>query len=132
MTVGSHGTTFGGNPLAMAVGSAVLDIIFAEGFLERVRQIGLKLKQKLAGVADMHPHAIEEIRGEGLMLGIKCRAPNSEIADAARAEGLLVVPAGDNVVRLLPPLIISEEEVDEAMHRLERALTQLTRRGVAE
>jgi len=132
MTAGTHGTTFGGNPLAMAVGNAVLDVVLADGFLERVRQTGLKLKQKLAAIADTHPETIEAIRGEGLMLGVKCRAPNTDVAAAARAEGLLVVPAGDNVVRLLPPLIIGDAEVDEAIHRLDAALTALARRDAAE
>jgi len=132
MTAGTHGTTFGGNPLAMAVGNAVLDVVLADGFLERVRQTGLKLKQKLAAIADTHPDTIETIRGEGLMLGVKCRAPNTDVAAAARAEGLLVVPAGDNVVRLLPPLIIGDAEVDEAIHRLDAALTALARRDAAE
>jgi acetylornithine/N-succinyldiaminopimelate aminotransferase len=132
MTAGTHGTTFGGNPLAMAVGNAVLDVVLADGFLEQVRQTGLKLKQKLAGLIDAHADTVETIRGEGLMLGIKCRVPNTDVAAAARAEGLLVVPAGDNVVRLLPPLIIGEAEIDEAMHRLDEALTGLARQAAAE
>ena len=115
MTYGTHGTTFGGNPLAMAVGNAVLDIILDEKFLEKVRRTGLLLKQKLAAVADTHPDLIEEIRGEGLMLGIKCRISNGEVVAAARSEGLLLAAAGDNVVRLLPPLIVGEAEVDEAV-----------------
>jgi acetylornithine/N-succinyldiaminopimelate aminotransferase len=132
MTVGTHGTTFGGNPLAMAVGHAVLDVVFGEGFFDHVRQVGLKLKQKLAAVADTHASLVEEIRGDGLMLGIKCRVPNTDVAAAARAEGLLLVTAGDNVVRLLPPLIVGEAEVDEAIRRLDSALTALTRRAAAE
>jgi acetylornithine/N-succinyldiaminopimelate aminotransferase len=132
MTAGTHGTTFGGNPLAMAVGAAVLDIVMDEAFLERVRRTGLRLKQKLAAVADTHSDLIEEIRGEGLILGIKCRIPNGEVAAAARGEGLLLVPAGDNVVRLLPPLIVGEAEVDEAIERLDRALAGVTRRAAAE
>jgi acetylornithine/N-succinyldiaminopimelate aminotransferase len=132
MTVGVHGTTFGGNPLAMAVGNAVLDVVLADGFLEKVRQTGLNLKQKLAAVADTHPEVIEEIRGEALMIGIKCRIPNGEVAAAARAEGLLVVPAGDNVVRMLPPLIVGEAEVDEAVKRLDAALSGLARQAAAE
>jgi acetylornithine/N-succinyldiaminopimelate aminotransferase len=132
MTTGTHGTTFGGNPLAMAVGAAVLDIILDEAFLERVRRTGLLLKQKLAAIADTHASIVEEIRGEGLILGIKCRIPNSDVATAARAAGLLLVPAGDNVVRLLPPLTIGEAEVEEAVHRLDTALSELTRRDAAE
>ncbi len=132
MTAGTHGTTFGGNPLAMAVAAAVLDVVLGEGFLEHVRATGLRLKQKLAAVVDSHQDAVEGIRGEGLMLGVKCRLPNGDVAAAARAEGLLLVPAGDNVVRLLPPLIISEADVDEAMERLDAALSGLTRRAAAE
>jgi acetylornithine/N-succinyldiaminopimelate aminotransferase len=131
MTVGTHGSTFGGNPLAMAVGAAVLDIILADGFLERVRRTGLRLKQKLAAVADSHPDVVEEIRGEGLMLGVKCRVPNGDVATAARGEGLLLAAAGDNVVRLLPPLIVDDGEVDEAVERLDKALTSLTKRHAA-
>ena len=132
MTAGTHGTTFGGNPLAMAVGNAVLDVVLADGFLDHVRQTGLKLKQKLAALVDSHPDLVETIRGEGLMLGLKCRVPNAEIAAAARAEGLLVVPAGDNVVRLLPPLIVGEVEVEEAVRRLDSALSAMTSRAAAE
>ena len=122
MTAGTHGSTFGGNPLAMAVGIAVLDIILADGFLDHVRQTGLRLKQKLASVADAHPDVVEEIRGDGLMLGIKCRVPNSDVIAAARSEQLLLVAAGENVARLLPPLIIEDADVDEAIERLDRAL----------
>ncbi len=132
MTVGSHGTTFGGNPLAMAVGNAVLDIVLAEGFLDHVAETGLRLKQKLAAIADTHDDVIEEVRGLGLMLGLKCRVPNSDVIAAARAEGLLLVAAGDNVARLLPPLIIGAEEIDEAAGRLDRALGDLTRSDAAE
>jgi acetylornithine/N-succinyldiaminopimelate aminotransferase len=114
MTVGTHGTTFGGNPLAMAVGNAVLDVVLAPGFLENVERIGLKLKQRLAELKDRHPSLIEEIRGEGLLLGIRTRASNVEFAAAAREEQLLTIPAGDNVVRLLPPLIIGKAEIDAA------------------
>lgn len=123
MTVGTHGTTFGGNPLAMAVANAVLDVILSEGFLDRVAQSGLRLKQSLAALKDRHPQVIEEIRGEGLMLGLKLRTPNTEFVASARDAGLLVVGAGDNVVRLLPPLIIGEEEIAEAIERLDRAAT---------
>ena len=132
MTVGSHGSTFGGNPLAMAVGNAVLDIVLAEDFLDHVAQTGLRLKQKLAAIADAHRDTIEDVRGLGLMLGLKCRVPNGDVIAAARAQGLLLVAAGDNVVRLLPPLIIGDEEIAEAANRLDRALTTLTRSDAAE
>jgi acetylornithine/N-succinyldiaminopimelate aminotransferase len=131
MTPGSHGTTFGGNPLAMAVGNAVLDVVLAPGFLERVRDIGLRLKQKLAGLADAHPTLIETIRGDGLMMGLKCRQTNTVLVAAAREAGLLVGTAGDNVVRLLPPLIVTEAEVDEAISRLDAAMSALERRDAA-
>ena len=121
MTLGTHGTTFGGNPLAMAVGNAVLDVVLAPGFLDQVAQTGLRLKQSLAELKDQHPDMIAEIRGEGLMLGLKLHTPNTDFVAEARAAGLLVVAAGDNVVRLLPPLIIGEAEVAEAVSRLDRA-----------
>ncbi|WP_306227558.1 aspartate aminotransferase family protein [Bosea beijingensis] len=121
MTLGTHGTTFGGNPLAMAVGNAVLDVVLAPGFIERVGQIALRLKQSLAELKDKHPEVIAEIRGEGLMLGLKLHTLNTDFVNEARANGLLVVGAGDNVVRLLPPLIITEADVAEAVSRLDKA-----------
>jgi acetylornithine/N-succinyldiaminopimelate aminotransferase len=121
MTLGTHGTTFGGNPLAMAVGNAVLDVVLAPGFIAHVRQIALRLKQSLAELKDKHPQVIEEIRGEGLMLGLKLHTLNTEFVNEARAQGILVVGAGDNVVRLLPPLIISDADVAEAVKRLDAA-----------
>lgn len=121
MTLGTHGTTFGGNPLAMAVGNAVLDVILAPGFLDHVQKTALRLRQSLAQLRDHHPDVIEEIRGEGLMLGLKLKTPNTDFVAQARAAGLLVVAAGDNVVRLLPPLIIGESEVAEAVARLDKA-----------
>ncbi|WP_222875569.1 aspartate aminotransferase family protein [Terrihabitans soli] len=128
MTAGSHGTTFGGNPLAMAVGNAVLDVILEKGFLDAVKKKGLLLKQKLAAVVDRHPAAVTEIRGEGLMLGLKCLVPNNEVV-AALAEGhVLSVPAGDNVVRLLPPLIVSEAEIDEGVEKIDAALGALEKK----
>ena len=121
MTAGTHGTTFGGNPLAMAVGNAVLDVVLAEGFLDHVNALSISFKQKLAAFADSHPRVIEGVRGEGLLTGIKTRVPNTEFQAAARAAGLLSVGAGDNVVRLIPPLTITEADLSEAMVRLERA-----------
>lgn len=121
MTLGTHGTTFGGNPLAMAVGNAVLDVVLAPGFLEHVQKTALRLRQSLAQLKDQHPDVIEEIRGEGLMLGLKLKTPNTDFVAQARAAGLLVVAAGDNVVRLLPPLIIGDSEVAEAVARLDKA-----------
>ncbi len=118
---GTHGTTFGGNPLAMAVGNAVLDVVLAPGFLEGVRRTGLHLAQRLAELKDRHPAVIAEVRGQGLMSGLKLHVPNVAFAAACRDAYLLVVPAGDNVVRLLPPLIIGEAEIASAFDRLDAA-----------
>jgi len=121
LTTGSHGTTFGGNPLAMAIGNAVLDVVLAPGFLEHVEKLGLLARQKLAALKDAHPRVIEEVRGEGLMLGLKLKIPPADFAAFARHEKLLTIPAGDNTVRLLPPLILTEAELDEGVRRLEAA-----------
>ncbi len=126
MTLGSHGSTFGGNPLAAAVGGAVLDVVLADGFMARVARLGALLRQRLAELQDRYPGVIETVRGEGLMFGVKTRAPNGDFAAAARAEGLLTVLAGDNVVRLLPPLIIDENDILEAAARLDRACARLS------
>ncbi|NTF86001.1 aspartate aminotransferase family protein [Agrobacterium rhizogenes] len=121
MKAGTHGSTYGGNPLAMAVGNAVLDIVLADGFLEHVRDIALVFRQGLASLQDRFPDIIEDIRGEGLMLGIKAAIPQAELLQAIRAEHLLGVPAGDNVIRLLPPLVVTAEEAREGIARIERA-----------
>lgn len=115
MTVGSHGTTFGGNPLAMAVANAVLDVVLAEGFFARIESIAARLREGLEGLAKAYPMVVEEVRGLGLMLGMKCRPPNRELVSALRGKGLLAGPAGENVVRFLPPLIVEEPHVDEAL-----------------
>jgi acetylornithine/N-succinyldiaminopimelate aminotransferase len=128
MTAGSHGTTFGGNPLAMAVGNAVLDVVLKKDFLDAVRHKGLLLKQKLAAVIDRHPAAVTEIRGEGLMLGMKCLVPNGEVVAALTEAHLLCVPAGDNVVRLLPPLIISEADIDKGVEKIDAALSAVEKK----
>ena len=127
MTPGTHGSTFGGNPLAMAAGNAVLDVVLAPGFLDKVRRTALLMKQRLAELKDLHPEIIAEVRGEGLLIGLRAVVPNGDLVDALRAEKLLTVAAGDNVVRLLPPLIVSEAEVADAMGRLDRACTALAR-----
>jgi acetylornithine/N-succinyldiaminopimelate aminotransferase len=121
MTAGVHGTTFGGNQLAMAVGNAVLDVVLEEGFLRRVDDAGLLLRQRLAEIHDRYPDVVEEVRGQGLMLGLKTRIAPGEFAAALRAEKMLAIPAGDNVVRLLPPLIVSDEEIREGIRRIDRA-----------
>ena len=131
MVVGTHGTTYGGNPLATAIGGAVFDVVSGEGFLDHVASAGLKLKQKLAALRDAHPSIIAEVRGEGLMIGLRVIPPNGDFAIAARQEKLLVIPAGDNVVRLLPPLIVGDAEIDEALKRLEAACRRLERAAKA-
>jgi acetylornithine/N-succinyldiaminopimelate aminotransferase len=127
MTAGTHGSTFGGNPLAMAAGNAVLDVLLADGFLERVRRTGLLLKQKLAEIKDRFPSVIAEVRGEGLLIGLRAVVPCGELVDELRAEKMITVASGDNVVRLLPPLIVSDDEVAEAVRRIERACDRLAR-----
>ena len=126
MVAGTHGSTYGGNPLAMAVGNAVLDIVLADDFLPHVRDVALVFRQGLASLADRFPEVIEEIRGEGLLLGIKAKGPSAELLAAIRAEKLLAVPAGENVIRLLPPLITTAEEAREGLARIERAAEHLT------
>jgi acetylornithine/N-succinyldiaminopimelate aminotransferase len=125
LTTGVHGSTFGGNPLAMAVGNAALDIVLAPGFVERVARLGLLARQRLAELKDRHPDVIEEIRGEGLLIGLKLKVPPSDFAAAARGRHLLTIPAADNVVRLLPPLVISEEDLAEGMHRLDQTCADI-------
>ena len=109
MTLGTHGTTFGGHPLAMAVGNAVLDVVLAPGFIENVGQIALRLKQSLAELKDKHPDVIAEIRGEGLMLGLKLHTLNTDFVNEARAHGLLVVGAGA-ILALLVVTSVREPE----------------------
>jgi acetylornithine/N-succinyldiaminopimelate aminotransferase len=127
MTAGTHGSTFGGNPLAMAVGNAVLDIVLADGFLDQVRRKALLLKQRLAEIKDRHGSVIAEVRGEGLLIGLRMVPPAAEMVDELRAEKMIAVAAGDNVVRLLPPLIIDDDEIGEAVSRIDRACAQLAR-----
>ncbi|MCR6500837.1 aspartate aminotransferase family protein [Shinella sp. CPCC 101442] len=126
MVAGTHGSTYGGNPLAMAVGNAVLDVVLEDGFLEHVRDVALVFRQGLAALKDRFPEVIEDVRGEGLMLGIKAKIPVADLLKAVRAEKLLGVPAGDNVLRLLPPLTVTAEEAREGLARIERAAEKLT------
>jgi acetylornithine/N-succinyldiaminopimelate aminotransferase len=128
LTVGVHGTTFGGNPLAMAIGNATLDVILAPGFIEHVAQLGLNLRQRLAELKDRHGSVIEEIRGEGLLVGLRLKVPPADFAEAAVTHKILVIPAGDNVVRLLPPLVVTEEEIVEGVRRLDAACTAVEER----
>jgi acetylornithine/N-succinyldiaminopimelate aminotransferase len=127
MTAGTHGSTFGGNPLAMAAGNAVLDVVLAEGFLDRVQRVALTLKQKLAAIKDRHPGVIAEVRGEGLLVGLRTVTPNGELVDELRAEKMITVAAGDNVVRLLPPLIVSEAEIAIAVERIDLACARIAK-----
>jgi acetylornithine/N-succinyldiaminopimelate aminotransferase len=125
MTAGTHGTTFGGNPLAMAVGNAVLDVVLEDGFLDEVSRKSLLFKQGLASIVDEYPSVFEEIRGVGLMLGLKCRVTNTSINAALRDAGMLAVPAGDNVLRLLPPLTATDDDIREALDRIRAGAASL-------
>ena len=125
MVPGTHGSTFGGNPLAMAVGNAVLDAVLEPGFLEHVQAVSLRFKQELARIKDEFPGLVEEVRGRGLLIGLKVKPPYGDVVNALSAEKLLTVGAGDNVVRLLPPLNITEAEIAEATHKLAAALRRL-------
>ncbi len=125
MTAGTHGSTFGGNPLACAVGNAVLDVVLADGFLEQVAQKGLRLKQQLAMLRERHPKVIEEIYGEGLMIGIKCKITNTDLVSGLLAEKLLSVGAGENQIRLLPAMNIEDAQIAEAIAAIDAACTKL-------
>ena len=125
MTAGTHGSTYGGNPMGMAVGNAVLDVILEDDFLQRVRDVALVFRQGLAALKDRFPDVIEEVRGEGLMLGVKARVPSADLLHAMRSAHLLGVPAGENVIRLLPPLTTTAEEAREGLARLEQAAETL-------
>jgi acetylornithine/N-succinyldiaminopimelate aminotransferase len=118
---GSHGTTFGGGPLACAAGNAVLDVILAPGFLDEIVATGEYLRAGLEKLCRDYPSVFTEVRGQALLAGVKCAVPNTELQNAAVAEGLLTVAAGDNVLRLIPPLIVRQAECDEALARLGRA-----------
>lgn len=125
MTVGAHGSTFGGNPLATSVGNAVLDVVLSDGFLDNVRKISILFKQRLAELKDRYPKVISEVRGEGLLIGLRTVVPQADLVNELRAEKLLTVAAGDNVVRLLPPLIVGEAEITEAIGMIDRACARL-------
>jgi acetylornithine/N-succinyldiaminopimelate aminotransferase len=115
MSAGSHGSTFGGNPLAMAIGNAVLDVMLEPKFLEQVRRVSAHFRDGLQGLVAKNPKIYAEVRGKGLLTGLRCTVPNTEVCDALRAAGLLSVTAGENVIRLLPPLIVEERHIDEGL-----------------
>ena len=125
MVLGTHGSTYGGNPLACAVGCAVLDIVAEPAFLDQVSRIGGRLRQGLEGLVAAHPDVFEGVRGEGLMLGLKCKVAPADLVKAGYGAQVIVVPAADNVVRLLPPLNLTEAEVEEGLRRLDAAAAAL-------
>jgi acetylornithine/N-succinyldiaminopimelate aminotransferase len=125
LTPGMHGSTFGGNPLAMAAGAAVLDVVLEPGFLEAVQLKALRLKQGLARLKDQFPDVVLDVRGQGLLTGVRLGVPPPEAVAAALAEKLLIVGAGENVIRVLPPLNVEDDEIAEGIDRLARAFTRL-------
>ena len=125
MTAGTHGSTYGGNPLACAVGIAVMEIVADPAFLDEVRRKAGLLRQKLEGLVAAHPKVLKGVRGEGLMLGLECVVPNGDFVQAGYGAQVLTVPAADNVVRLLPPLNLSDADLAEAVARLDAACTAL-------
>ncbi|HWZ36937.1 MAG TPA: aspartate aminotransferase family protein [Bradyrhizobium sp.] len=127
MAPGSHGSTFGGNPLAVAAANAVLDVMLAPGFFDHVQKMSLLLKQKLASVVDRYPSVLSEVRGEGLLVGVKAVVPSGDLVTALREQKLLTVGAGDNVVRFLAPLIVTEAEIDQSIQSLEHACAVLSK-----
>ena len=131
MVVGTHGSTYGGNPLACAVGIAVMDAMTEPGFLERVNRVAGRLRQGLEGLVASHPDVFAGVRGQGLMLGLECRVPNTDVVRAGYDAHVLTVPAGDNVLRLLPALTLSEFEAEEAVRRIDAAARALSETAAA-
>ena len=125
MVPGTHGSTFGGNPLAMAAANAVLDVVLADGFLDRVNEAAARLNTGLTGLVANHPDVFEAVKGRGLMVGLKCVPLNGDVVNQLIEENLLTVVAGDNVVRLLPPLTVTDDEIDLALEKLESAAQAL-------
>ncbi|MFK7837735.1 MAG: aspartate aminotransferase family protein [Sulfitobacter sp.] len=125
MTAGTHGSTYGGNPLGCAVGCAVIDIVSDPEFLSEVNRKASLLRQKLEGLIASHPDVFESVRGAGLMLGLKCKVAPGDVVNAGYHQEVITVPAADNVVRLLPPLTITDEEIGEAVNRLDAAAASL-------
>ncbi len=127
MTAGTHGSTYGGNPLACAVGNAVMEIVATDEFLADVNRKAGTLRQSLEGLVAAHPDVFEAVRGSGLMLGLKCKAPNMDVINAAYGAEVLIVPAADNVVRLLPALNIPDEDIAEGVARLDKAASEVSK-----
>jgi acetylornithine/N-succinyldiaminopimelate aminotransferase len=125
MVAGSHGSTYGGNPLGCTVGAAVMQIVSDDAFLDEVSRKSAQFRQGLEGLVAAHPQVFEEVRGQGLILGLKCKAPNTDVVKAGYAEHLLTVPAADNVLRLLPALNIDAAEITEALARLSRSASRI-------
>ena len=132
MTAGTHGSTYGGNPLACAVGNAVMDHVADEAFLSEVNRKAGFFRQKLEALVALHPDVLESVRGQGLMLGLKCKAPNADLVQAGYVSLVATVPAADNVVRLLPPLTITDDEIAEAIERLDQAASAVARQHMSE
>lgn len=128
MIAGTHGTTYGGNPLACAVGCAVMEVMGEDEFLDNVNRVSGHLRQGLESLVARFPDVFELVRGSGLMIGVKCVVPNADVVQAGYDQKLLTVPGGDNVIRILPPLIVTEDDVDEALRRLEAAAATLSGR----
>jgi acetylornithine/N-succinyldiaminopimelate aminotransferase len=126
MVAGTHGSTYGGNPLGCAVGAKVMEIVSAPQFLDEVLRKSALLRQKLEGLIAAHPDVFEAVRGQGLMLGIKCKADVAAVVKAAYAQNLLTVPAADNTLRLLPALNIPDEDLTEAVNRLDKAAANVS------
>ena len=125
MTVGTHGTTYGGNPLGMAVANEAIDMILEPGFLDHVNKVANYLHQQLGALVAAHPSVFEGVRAQGLMVGLKMKLPSSDFIAMARTNGLIVLPAGDNVVRMLPPLTLSEAEAREGIEVLNKTASQM-------
>ncbi len=125
MTAGTHGSTYGGNPLGCAVGCAVIDQVATPAFLESVNRKAGLMRQKLEGLVAAHPDVFEEVRGSGLMLGLKCKVTNIDVVNAGYDNQVITVPAADNVIRLLPPLTLSEDDIAEALIRFDKAAAQV-------
>ena len=125
MVVGTHGSTYGGNPLACAVGIAVMDTVLADGFLDNVNRLAGRMRQGLEGLVASHPDVFESVRGEGLMLGLRCKKPVPDVVAAGYDAEVIVVPAADNIVRIMPPLNITEDEIAEGLRRLDTAASAL-------